>query len=67
MERLIRKFGVEEVERCIPEEDKKLVANIKKSRNRAKRKQEAETEAEGEAGSKLLDLTIILKRNLFRL
>lgn len=52
LERLIRKFGVEEVERCIPEEDKKLVANIKKSRNRAKRKQEAETEAEGETGSK---------------
>lgn len=51
LERLIRKFGVEEVERCIPEEDKKLVANIKKSRNRAKRKQEAEAEAEGDAAS----------------
>ncbi|CCG25154.1 Rrp12 protein [Candida orthopsilosis Co 90-125] len=40
IERLIRKFGVEEVENAIPEEDKKLVANIKKTRNRAKRKQE---------------------------
>ncbi|CAK9441954.1 uncharacterized protein LODBEIA_P57800 [Lodderomyces beijingensis] len=40
VERLIRKFGVEEVESAIPEEDRKLVANIKKTRNRAKRKQE---------------------------
>ncbi|KAH3668905.1 hypothetical protein OGAPHI_002660 [Ogataea philodendri] len=38
IERLIRKFGVELVEECIPEEDKKLVANIKKSKARAKRK-----------------------------
>ncbi|RCK65716.1 Ribosomal RNA-processing protein 12 [Candida viswanathii] len=45
LERLIRKFGIEEVEEAIPEQDKKLVANIKKSRNRAKRKQEAEEES----------------------
>ncbi|CAK7897805.1 ribosomal RNA-processing protein 12 [[Candida] anglica] len=42
LERLIRKFGVEVVEQAIPEEDRKLVANIKKSRNRAKRKEEEE-------------------------
>ena len=46
LERLIRKFGVEEVEQAIPEEDKKLVSNIKKTRDRTKRKQEAEI-AEG--------------------
>lgn len=46
LERLIRKFGVELVEQAIPEDDRKLVANIKKSRNRAKRK-----EGEAEAGS----------------
>lgn len=50
VERLIRKFGVEAVEEAIPEEDRKLVANIKKSRARAKRK-DAEA-AEGGKDSK---------------
>lgn len=40
IERLIRKFGVELIEQAIPVEDRKLVANIKKSRSRAKRKEE---------------------------
>ncbi|EGW30136.1 uncharacterized protein SPAPADRAFT_144785 [Spathaspora passalidarum NRRL Y-27907] len=40
LERLIRKFGIEEVEQAIPEQDRKLIANIKKARNRSKRKQE---------------------------
>ncbi|ODV82105.1 putative ribosome export protein [Suhomyces tanzawaensis NRRL Y-17324] len=44
LERLIRKFGVELVEQAIPEEDKKLVANIKKTRARAKRRGEGEDE-----------------------
>ena len=47
VERLIRKFGVEDVEAAMPEEDKKLVANIKKARNRAKRNKDSE-EGEGE-------------------
>lgn len=46
IERLIRKFGIEDVENAIPEEDKKLVANIKKSKLRAKRKEAAAPEAE---------------------
>lgn len=50
LERLIRKFGIEEVERCIPEDDKKLIANIKKTRNRAKKREEEES-AEGEASN----------------
>lgn len=41
LERLIRKFGIEAVEQAIPEEDKKLVANIKKTRARAKKKESA--------------------------
>lgn len=45
IERLIRKFGVELVEQSIPLEDRKLVANIKKSQMRAKRKDTA-TETE---------------------
>lgn len=53
VERLIRKFGVELVEAAIPEEDRKLVANIKKTRNRAKRKQESgETTTEQQKESK---------------
>lgn len=42
VERLIRKFGVEIVEAAIPEDDRKLVANIKKTRSRAKRRDEEE-------------------------
>lgn len=45
IERLIRKFGVEEIEQAIPAEDRKLVANIKKTKMRAKRK-EASTAGE---------------------
>lgn len=42
VERLIRKFGIDDVEHAMPEEDKKLVTNIRKTRNRAKRKQKEE-------------------------
>ncbi|KAM9939146.1 hypothetical protein OXX80_001370 [Metschnikowia pulcherrima] len=45
VERLIRKFGIDAVEQAIPEEDRKLVANIKKTRARAK-KRDAEDESE---------------------
>lgn len=48
LERLIRKFGIDAVENAIPEDDKKLVANIKKSRNRAKRQKEAAATEDGE-------------------
>ncbi|GAB7350223.1 hypothetical protein MBLNU459_g0876t4 [Dothideomycetes sp. NU459] len=39
-ERMIKRFGVEVVERNTPDEDKKLIANIRKTRDRAKRKKE---------------------------
>ncbi|SMY19769.1 unnamed protein product [Zymoseptoria tritici ST99CH_1A5] len=42
-ERMIRRFGVEIVERHTPEADKKLIANIRKMRDRRKKKR-----AEGE-------------------
>ncbi|KAK6463847.1 NUC173 domain-containing protein [Scheffersomyces coipomensis] len=51
LERLIRKFGIEEIENAIPEDDKKLIVNIRKSRNRAKRKQQEEAEEEGKSGA----------------
>ncbi|KAF3914423.1 hypothetical protein ABW21_db0209367 [Orbilia brochopaga] len=49
IERMIRRFGYEVVERNVPEEDRKLVVNIRKTRDRKKRrKQEA-----GEAGEEM--------------
>lgn len=51
IERLIRKFGIEDVENSIPAEDKKLVANIKKSKLRAKRKEGAVPEPAHKAQS----------------
>lgn len=52
VERLVRKFGAEAVEAAIPEDDKKLVVNIRKSRSRAKRKQEGEESTEQPKESK---------------
>lgn len=47
-ERLIRKFGVERLEREVGEDDRKLIANIRKSQLRAKRKKSG-AKAEGAA------------------
>lgn len=44
VERLVRKFGAEAVEEAMPEDDRKLVANIRKSRARAKKKEGDTTE-----------------------
>ncbi|KAL8718711.1 MAG: hypothetical protein Q9225_004192, partial [Loekoesia sp. 1 TL-2023] len=49
LERAIRRFGFENVERCCPEDGKKLLANIRKSKERKKRKKnEAAAAAGGE-------------------
>ncbi|KAK4953294.1 pre-rRNA processing protein [Elasticomyces elasticus] len=40
-ERMIRRFGVEVIEQHTPEADRKLIANIRKMRDRRKRKKEA--------------------------
>lgn len=40
-ERMIRRFGAELVERLCPDEDKKLITNIRKTRDRRKRKKDA--------------------------
>lgn len=40
-ERMIRRFGVEAVERYTPEADRKLIANIRKTRDRRKRRKDA--------------------------
>lgn len=52
VERMIRRFGVEEVEKVCPEDDKKLVANIRKVRERRKKKRDENTEgADAEDGA----------------
>lgn len=52
VERLIRKFGADEVEEAIPEDDRKLVINIRKTRNRAKKQRENETDESNTASTK---------------
>ena len=49
LERMMRRFGVEAVERVCPEEDRKLISNIRKARERSKLKKKEEDEG-GEAG-----------------
>lgn len=44
VERMIRRFGYNAVERFVPGEDKKLVVNIRKTRERKKRQKDAVTE-----------------------
>lgn len=48
-ERMIRRFGVETIERFTPEADKKLIANIRKTRDRRKRKGKEAADGEGAA------------------
>ncbi|KAI9869399.1 MAG: hypothetical protein M1813_000188 [Trichoglossum hirsutum] len=48
LERMIRRFGYETVERNTPDDDKKLIVNIRKSKDRRKRKKEARGDEEME-------------------
>ncbi|MCJ1400243.1 hypothetical protein MMC11_003447 [Xylographa trunciseda] len=53
VERMMRRFGVEAVEKYCPEADKKLIHSIRKSREKSKRKKEAGGDTvEGEADDK---------------
>ncbi|KAI9848250.1 MAG: hypothetical protein M1838_000606 [Thelocarpon superellum] len=47
IERMIRRFGVDVVERACPEADHKLITNIRKAKERSKRKKKSEGEGEG--------------------
>ncbi|KAF2785695.1 NUC173-domain-containing protein [Melanomma pulvis-pyrius CBS 109.77] len=51
VERMVRKFGVEEVERACPIEDRKLITNIRKTRE-ARKKKKLSAEEDGEEGPK---------------
>ena len=48
MERMIRKFGYEEILKVTPEGDHKLLANIRKTRDRKKKHREIEQEEEAD-------------------
>ncbi|KAF1977886.1 NUC173-domain-containing protein [Bimuria novae-zelandiae CBS 107.79] len=52
VERMIRKFGVEEVERACPAEDRKLITNIRKTREHRKKKKQQGAEGGDEAEEK---------------
>lgn len=54
VERLVRKFGVDGVEKAMPEEDRKLVANIRKTRNRAKKQKDEGEDAQEKQGKKFM-------------
>ncbi|GAA5939156.1 mRNA-binding protein RRP12 [Sporobolomyces koalae] len=47
-ERMIRKYGYNEIERYVPEDDKKLVSSIRKRQARSKKKKLAQMEVENE-------------------
>ncbi|KAK8862963.1 ARM repeat-containing protein [Apiospora arundinis] len=47
LERMVRRFGVDVINKHCPEEDRKLIANIRKSKERSKRKKDA-AKGEGE-------------------
>jgi len=47
-ERMIRRFGVETVQKHTPEADRKLITNIRKTKERAKRKKEAARNGAGD-------------------
>lgn len=51
IERLIRRFGYEFIEQHFPEEDKRLLTNIRKARNKSKRKGEENAGSAAQPGS----------------
>jgi ribosomal RNA-processing protein 12 len=50
VERMVRKFGVDDVERACPTEDRKLITNIRKMREQRKKKKQ-QGEEDGEAAA----------------
>ncbi|KAI9697279.1 MAG: hypothetical protein M1836_004843 [Candelina mexicana] len=52
VERMIRRFGVEVVEKWCPEADKKLISNIRKTRERRKRRKVAGGDDKAEADAR---------------
>lgn len=64
MERMIRKFGYESILRFTPEEDHKLIINIRKVRERRKRGKTGQNEDGAEVTEKvLLPSTLLIAAN----
>jgi ribosomal RNA-processing protein 12 len=61
LERMIRRFGVDTVNKYCPEDDRKLIANIRKTKERNKRHRDA-AKAGGQEGSDAEDDTTKAKR-----
>jgi ribosomal RNA-processing protein 12 len=64
-ERMIRRFGVELVDKYTPESDKKLVANIRKTRERRKKKKSAADEEGDKDGDEQADASSGKRRSKF--
>ncbi|KAK9455509.1 armadillo-type protein [Dipodascopsis uninucleata] len=62
IERLVRRFGHDTISAVFPEDDRKLLTNIRKSRDRARRKFEIAA-ATGEAGESAVDKDTIGERS----
>lgn len=52
LERMVRRFGFEQIERHIPEADKKLLTNIRKTQERKKREKKVDDTAVAGGGSR---------------
>ncbi|KAK3315254.1 NUC173 domain-containing protein [Apodospora peruviana] len=48
IERMLRRFGYDVVHKCCPEDDRKLIVNIRKTKERNKRKKDAAKGGEGD-------------------
>lgn len=59
-ERMIRKYGYNEVERYVPEDDKKLVSSIRKRQARTKKKKLAQMEVEEEEDDEVCSYSLYL-------
>ncbi|KAK8134666.1 hypothetical protein PG984_006678 [Apiospora sp. TS-2023a] len=62
LERMVRRFGVDVINKHCPEEDRKLISNIRKSKERSKRKKDA---AKGEGEDEEEEQTNGKKKNRF--
>ncbi|KAL2886235.1 Ribosomal RNA-processing protein 12 [Ceratocystis lukuohia] len=51
LERMVRRFGYDAIYRNTPETDRKLIINIRKTKERSKKKKQAEKDANREGGS----------------
>lgn len=61
LERLIRKFGIDKIEVYVPEEDRKLVQNIRKRQMRSKKKKAANADEDGDEEMEDVEVRFVLE------